>query len=69
MGLLDPVKGFEATFSTMLKKVMTEEYPEAKKITAPRFHGRHQLNRHLDGLEKCVDCAPPEPPQRLWVPN
>jgi hypothetical protein len=39
MGLLDPVKGFEATFSTMLKKVMTEEYPEAKKITAPRFHG------------------------------
>ena len=23
---------------------------------APRFHGRHQLNRHPDGLEKCVGC-------------
>jgi NADH-quinone oxidoreductase subunit I len=64
MRLLDPVKGFEVTFLTMFKKVVTEEYPEIKKITAPRFHGRHQLNRHLDGLEKCVGCAPLEPPQR-----
>jgi NADH-quinone oxidoreductase subunit I len=23
---------------------------------APRYHGRHQLNRHPDGLEKCVGC-------------
>ena len=22
----------------------------------PRYHGRHQLNRHPDGLEKCVGC-------------
>ena len=22
----------------------------------PAFHGRHQLNRHPDGLEKCVGC-------------
>jgi NADH-quinone oxidoreductase subunit I len=27
-----------------------------EKITAPRFHGRHQLNRWPDGLEKCVGC-------------
>jgi NADH-quinone oxidoreductase, chain I len=56
MGLFDPVKGFGVTFSTMFKKVVTEEYPEVKKITAPRWHGRHQLNRHPDGLEKCVGC-------------
>src|SRR3954454_17027300 len=56
MGLLDPVKGFGGTFSTMFKKVVTEEYPEVKKIPAPRFHGRHQLNRHPDGREKCVGC-------------
>jgi NADH-quinone oxidoreductase subunit I len=56
MGMLDPVKGFGVTFSTMFKKVVTEEYPEVKKIPAPRFHGRHQLNRHPDGLEKCVGC-------------
>ena len=24
--------------------------------TAPRYHGRHVLNRHPDGLEKCVGC-------------
>jgi NADH-quinone oxidoreductase subunit I len=40
----------------MFKKRLTEQYPEYKKPTAPRFHGRHQLNRHPDGLEKCIGC-------------
>ncbi|WP_309505905.1 NADH-quinone oxidoreductase subunit NuoI [Streptomyces pyxinae] len=40
----------------MFKKRLTEQYPEQPKTTAPRFHGRHQLNRHPDGLEKCVGC-------------
>jgi NADH-quinone oxidoreductase subunit I len=51
-----PVAGFGVTFATMFRKVETEEYPEVKRPTAPRFHGRHQLNRHPDGLEKCVGC-------------
>ena len=40
----------------MFKKVVTEEYPEDFPPAAPRYHGRHQLNRHPDGLEKCVGC-------------
>ena len=56
MGMFDPFKGFGVTFSTMFKKVVTEEYPEAGAPAAPRYHGRHQLNRHPDGLEKCVGC-------------
>lgn len=52
----DSLKGFWVTFSTMFKKPVTEEYPEQFLPTAPRFHGRHQLNRHPDGLEKCVGC-------------
>lgn len=56
MGMFDGVAGFGVTFSTMFRKVVTEEYPLVKKETAPRFHGRHQLNRHPDGLEKCVGC-------------
>jgi NADH-quinone oxidoreductase subunit I len=40
----------------MFKKVNTVQYPEVKEPTAPRFHGRHQLNRHPDGLEKCIGC-------------
>ncbi len=52
----DPVAGFGVTFRTMFKKVVTEQYPFEKKPTAPRFHGRHQLNRWPDGLEKCIGC-------------
>ncbi|MFF1816012.1 NADH-quinone oxidoreductase subunit NuoI [Kribbella sp. NPDC058245] len=54
--LWDPVAGFGVTFRTMFRKVFTEEYPFEKKPTAPRFHGRHQLNRWPDGLEKCIGC-------------
>ena len=54
--LFAPVGGFGVTFATMFRKVATTEYPEVKRPTAQRFHGRHQLNRHADGLEKCVGC-------------
>ena len=54
--LFAPVAGFGVTFGTMFRKVVTEEYPEEKRPTEPRFHGRHQLNRHPDGLEKCIGC-------------
>ncbi len=54
--LWDPVAGFGVTFRTMFRKVVTEQYPKEKLPTAPRFHGRHQLNRWPDGLEKCVGC-------------
>lgn len=49
-------KGFGVTFGHMFKKQVTEKYPEVRKPTAPRYHGRHILNRHPDGLEKCVGC-------------
>ena len=55
-GFLDPVRGFGLTFTTMFKKVTTEQYPEEVVPTAPRYHGRHVLNRHPDGLEKCIGC-------------
>jgi NADH-quinone oxidoreductase subunit I len=54
--LWDPIAGFGVTFRTMFKKVVTEQYPFEKMPTAPRFHGRHQLNRWPDGLEKCIGC-------------
>lgn len=53
---LDPVAGFGVTFRTMFRKNVTAQYPEHPHPVAPRFHGRHQLNRHPDGLEKCVGC-------------
>jgi NADH-quinone oxidoreductase subunit I len=54
--MFDSLKGFGLTFSQMFRKVVTEKYPEVMKPTAPRYHGRHVLNRHPDGLEKCVGC-------------
>jgi NADH-quinone oxidoreductase subunit I len=54
--MVAPVKGFGVTLKTVFSKPTTEQYPEEKVPTAPRFHGRHQLNRHPDGLEKCVGC-------------
>ena len=50
------VRGFGVTVGAMFKKVVTEQYPDEKVPTQPRYHGRHQLNRHPDGLEKCVGC-------------
>jgi len=53
-----PVRGFGVTLRTIFKKTVTEQYPEDKDKypTKPRFHGRHQLNRWADGLEKCIGC-------------
>ena len=43
-------KGFGLTFKTMFRPAVTTQYPEVKRPTQPRFHGRHVLNRHADGL-------------------
>ena len=51
-----PGQGFGVTFAQMFRKVTTEQYPFEPKVTKPRYHGRHVLNRHPDGLEKCVGC-------------
>ena len=53
---LDSVAGFGVTFTTMFRKVTTEQYPEERKPMMPRFHGRHVLNRYSDGLERCIGC-------------
>ena len=49
-------KGFGLTFTTMFRPKVTTRYPDVKTPPAPRWHGRHVLNRHPDGLEKCVGC-------------
>ncbi|MFD6106453.1 NADH-quinone oxidoreductase subunit NuoH, partial [Nocardia salmonicida] len=56
ISLFEPLAGFAVTAATMFKKPNTESYPEEKVPTAPRYHGRHQLNRYEDGLEKCIGC-------------
>ena len=55
-GLFASIAGFGVTFKEMFRRPVTEYYPEEKVPTQARFHGRHQLNRHPDGLEKCIGC-------------
>jgi NADH-quinone oxidoreductase subunit I len=54
--LFAPVAGFGVTLSSMFRPTVTEQYPREKAPTQRRFHGRHQLNRYADGLEKCIGC-------------
>ncbi|MDR1393167.1 MAG: NADH-quinone oxidoreductase subunit NuoI [Bifidobacteriaceae bacterium] len=55
---LAPWAGFGVTLRTFFEKPVTEQYPFKGKYPPPfpRYHGRHQLNRYPDGLEKCVGC-------------
>ena len=54
--LFKQLLGFWVTFKAQFKKPNTVQYPEERPDIHPRFHGRHQLNRYEDGLEKCVGC-------------
>jgi NADH-quinone oxidoreductase subunit I len=50
------VKGFSVTFRNMLRKTVTENYPEEPVHFQPRYRGIHVLHRDENGLEKCVGC-------------
>lgn len=49
-------RGFAVPLKTMVRPVETAQFPEEPRPVTPRFHGRHQLNRYPDGLEKCIGC-------------
>ncbi len=49
-------RGFSVPLRTMFRRPETAQYPEEPWQVAPGFHGRHQLNRYDDGLEKCIGC-------------
>ncbi|WP_136193364.1 MULTISPECIES: NADH-quinone oxidoreductase subunit NuoI [Actinomyces] len=51
-----PVAGYGVTLSSIFRPTVTELYPFEEPVLMPRYHGRHQLNRYDDGLEKCIGC-------------
>ena len=51
------LKGFGVTLKQIFKKPITQQYPEYKRPVYPRYRGRHRLNVHENGLEKCVGCS------------
>lgn len=51
-----PLAGYGVTITQFFQPTATEAYPFEPAVLQPRFHGRHQLNRYADGLEKCIGC-------------
>jgi NADH-quinone oxidoreductase subunit I len=51
------VRGMWVVFKQIFRKDVTEQYPKEIVELPPRAHvGRHLLNRHENGLEKCIGC-------------
>lgn len=50
-------RGFWVTLKHVFKKPVTLDYPRKKKPMAPRYRGRHYLERYDDGTERCVCCG------------
>jgi len=50
-------RGLGVTFKQTFRADVTEEYPKKIVQPPPRSHiGRHLLNKHENGLEKCIGC-------------
>ncbi len=50
-------RGFSVTFRQIFRRDVTKEYPKEIPPLFGRSHvGRHLLNRHQNGLEKCIGC-------------
>ncbi len=55
-GVLAVFKGLTITLKHLGRRPITIAYPEQRREPFPRFKGRHVLDRHVDGLEKCIGC-------------
>jgi NADH-quinone oxidoreductase subunit I len=49
-------KGLGVTLRHLFEKPVTMQYPEERPNLPNRHRGRHELERHENGLEKCVGC-------------
>lgn len=49
-------KGLGTTLKVLFRKKVTLNYPDVKRIRAPRFRGKHELRTYENGLEMCVGC-------------
>ena len=56
MAFPEIARGMRVVISNVFKRKDTVSYPEVRRRPFPRYKGRHILDRHPDGLEKCIGC-------------
>ena len=56
MALPEILTAMRVVIRNVFKGKETVSYPEVRRQPWPRFKGRHILERHPDGLEKCIGC-------------
>ncbi len=56
MALPEILTGMKTVIKHVFRKKETISYPEQRRRPFPRYKGRHILDRHPDGLEKCIGC-------------
>jgi NADH-quinone oxidoreductase chain I len=56
VALPEIARGMFVVIKNVFKKKDTVAYPEVRRRPFPRYKGRHILDRHTDGLEKCIGC-------------
>lgn len=56
MALPEILTGMRVVIRNVFKRKDTVGFPEVRRQPYPRFKGRHILDRHPDGLEKCIGC-------------
>lgn len=56
-GFVEFLKAMQVTWRYFRSPPITVQYPEEPVLIYPRFRGRHELQRHENGLEKCVGCG------------
>lgn len=56
-GLIQIFRAMGVTIKYFFAKPVTVQYPDEPIAVYPRFRARHELQRHENGLEKCVGCG------------
>ncbi len=56
MALPEIFGGMKVVIKNVFRSKDTVSYPEVRRRPFARYKGRHILDRHEDGLEKCIGC-------------